>query len=288
MQEIQTQNQGQPVTTPPPQAPNPDTQAQVEAPKGDPGKQPDDLSRRFAHLSKKEKSIVRAKRELAAREEAIRAQEERLRQADRWEKLSSEPVEAKVAALKDLGLSYDEILSFQLNGEQPTPEQLRAEVKREIEALKEEQKALDAARAKQAEAQAKAQYEAVRSEVYSEVDSLTKADPQSFECINAFGSDAKAAVWAYMELAHKRSGKLVSVEEAAKAVEGFYEEQAQKVLGLNKIKSRLGANPEAQKLSTNQKPLTLTNQLSASQSPAAITPEERRRRAMAAFLGQEP
>jgi phosphopentomutase len=118
-----------------------------------------------------------------------------------------------------------------------------------------------------------------------EASSLVKNDP-NFEAIRASGKGAVKQVVQLIERTFDQDGILLTVEEAAQAVEDHLVEEATKLTRIGKIQQRLAANAKtAQKpvQTTGQSPQaskTLTNTMSTARPLSA------RERALLAFKGE--
>lgn len=103
------------------------TSAPVEAPKVAPPSVPDEkFGAKFAALSRREKQIVSDRAEIAA-------------QRAEFQEYKNAKAEARTNPMKyfeSLGLSYDELTKFMLNGQKPSPEMLAKQVKAELDEYK--------------------------------------------------------------------------------------------------------------------------------------------------------
>lgn len=195
------------------------------------------LSPQFVALAKKEQAIRKARQELKAQQEAF--ERERANYVAK-ESLKTDPL----SALNELGLTYDKLTELQLSQQNPDPNQQTLEQLEKLKAQLEErlssfdQKLAD--RDKQA-------YDAAVNQIRRDVELLVDSDP-SFETIKASGEIG--AVVELIEKVFHKEGQILTVEEAAKAVEEALVEREsdrlQKLLALSKIKSRVGVTQKTE------------------------------------------
>lgn len=272
------------------------TKAPETADKVDPPADP--LSKQFATLARKERQLQAKAREqelatrqredaLSAREAAIKAKEAEYSNGYiRKDAFKADPF----SALQDAGVSYDELTEMALTNPQDNKvtqalSKMQAEYKAEIQALRDEQtKTQKSAQ----DAQANAYKQAVE-QIRNEVKQLTSSDPE-FETIHAAG--ATDDVVDLIEQTFKEDGVLMTVAEAAKAVEDYLVDEAVKIAKLKKIQSRLqpkqesspaGAAPkQAVEANSHKQPQmkTLTNSLGTNRPLSA------KERAVLAFKGE--
>lgn len=260
------------------------------APKEDP------LSSQYAVLARKEKAL-RAKSQaqdaaLRQREEAIAAREAALSAKDQEYKTKYIPKDRLTQdpwnTLQENGISYDQITQLALN----PPAQQDPATKAAMQMLQDEIKALKDAQEKTSkiheESQSNAYKQAV-AQIRNEAKSLVSSSPEDFETIHASGSVDD--VVDLIEQTFKSEGVLLTVEEAAKAVEEHLVEEAMKYARLKKIQQRLtpttssapSKSPDGNNASKQPQTLkTLTNAVGTSRQLSV------RERAILAFKGEKP
>lgn len=247
---------------------------------------------RLAELERKERLIREEARQVKAEREALKAERAQaapqpgLMTAEQWkEKFLQDPT--------SLGIGYQEMADKYLT--QPSEQdQVIAELRREIAGLK-GQVETTTSNIKQAETQA---YENAKRQLLQDTQRLVTTRNQDFEAIAADG--AFQAVVDLIETTYQEEGIFMSVEEAARQVEDYLTERARKYAALKKLQSSqtssqgtLGqadqsqATPATQEQKTPPQPTTRTLSHSMSQTTKAMTPAERRERAIAAFHGQK-
>lgn len=250
------------------------------------------ISTQYAVLARKEKQL-RAK--AVAQEQQYKQREATL--AAREAELSKQPTfdQSKYVSIDDLkrdaygkltqlGVTYDDISQQALNAQSPEAQQLqrlRDEFKAELQQVREEQ----ANTQKSYEEQQSHSYKQAINQIKSEATQLVMSDP-NFETIKATGSVGD--VVELIERTFNEEGTLLTVEQAAQAVEDYLMEEALKISQIKKIQDRLkpaakqqqsAAAPQQQ--SNGAKPMTtLTNSVT---STRPLTAKER---ALLAFKGE--
>jgi len=241
---------------------------------------PDDkFASKFAALSRKERQIQQKEAEFKSLQRQI--DEERNTYKAFLDK-KSKAKENPLAWLEEAGLSYDEITEHVLrDGKLPgdhkltSIEQKLAELeKREADRIKES-----------AEKRAAQQIDSYKSDIKKFVNE--KAD--DFELINAFNQHevVYSVIEQHFNDPTNSDKKLLSIQEASEIVEKYLETQveqeAKKISGLKKLKSKL-FQPELKTIDPSLAPKantvkTLTNQMSQEsppQKPRFLSDEERK------------
>jgi len=248
------------------------------------------LSSQFAQLARKEKALRAQAQELKALEMAVKAKEEAfkmLEQRQAQPAQSQEPLKDRLkkdpqGTLSELGLSYDELTDLMMNQpSQAERAQLQKiqELETKIEQLSKGQENVIKA---QEERQTEAYNQAVK-QLRREAEQLAKGD-ETFETIRETGSydDVVELITRTFE----EDGVLMSVEEAAQAVEDYLVEEAEKLMRIKKISAKF--NKPAQQDNTgkpkaepqSQTPKTLTNAVASTRKLSA------KERAILAFKGE--
>lgn len=255
-----------------------------EAPKEETpeNKEQERLSPRFAALAKREKAIQREQQAAKAREAQLLERETLIKQKEDWvTNAKMDPLKA----LEALGLTYQEVTDFILNGNKPSPENEIQAVRKEINAWKKQQE--DAAKKAQEEAQlrAKAEVEEKISKFKEGLNEFIGKNPEKYELIHL--NDASDLVYDTIERHWNDTGKILKMDEACDMVEDFFDkDQVEKLLKAKKIQAKL--NPVVKKDDTKEvkKTVTLSNDLSGAGMPNAMsakTEQERIQRALAAL-----
>lgn len=228
------------------QTTTPESDPPAAAPEVTPAKQEEPLSSQYAQLARKEKALrmqaqqVKAQNEaLAAREAAIKAKETEY-QGDSYipkDRLSKDTLRT----LEEAGISYEQLTQEMLNAPSPEARQLTTTISRleaKIAALEDGQN-----KVKQTfeESQQNAYKQAV-NQIRTEAKHAVYTDP-AFETIKE--TNSVEDVVELITETFKAEGVLLTVDEAAKAVEDHLAEEAFKLTKLSKIQKRLAANAGA-------------------------------------------
>jgi hypothetical protein len=249
------------------------------------------FARKFAALSRKEKQLkakeVEYGKRLAELEAKLKVKEEPKKE------VSNIPIEKRFKqdpfkALEDLGLPYDKLTELALNDKKLTPDMQMKLMRDEIESgYKEKFEALEKRLNDKDQNEKKVRYDNIQKNYMTKVKGFVDSSPETYEFIKA--NNAEQVIYDVVESHYKESGKILTIKEAADAVESHLEEEAEKLLKLNKVSKRLEAfmqrknEPE----STIQEPVTLTNshsQLTADEQNKPILSEEESKREIAKML----
>jgi hypothetical protein len=231
---------------------------------------------RFTALAKKERQLQKQMAEL-------KQQQARLAQ---FEKARSEAAQNPLKALESLGLSYEQITQFLLNNNKPTPELELQGVKQEIERLRQET-ALKEQRAKQAQEQAaKAEYQRTLQEFSQEVSDYLDENAGTYELTKMY--EGQSIIQATIEQYFAQTKKIMSIEDAAKLVEKYFEDQVEAAQKTKKFQAK--QTPKEDKGQPRREPAvknspTLANELTSS-APSLLpakTESDRLQRALAAL-----
>lgn len=256
----------------------------------------DEVSSKFAALSKKEKLILKKQQEIQAKEKDI---QEKYSKYQEFESLKGSARSNPLKALESLGLSYDEITDYILNDSKPT---VSSEVKTVQDELAQFKKQLEEEKEsvkRREEEEREKQYSSAITTFKAEITDFITENSTEYELIGAYNQSE--LVYNTIEEAYNRSleegtPKILSIKEAASMVEKYLEEEVSKVLSLNKVKSRFAPKVEEAPTpkeepkfmpSSSASPKTLNNQITSS-APSMLpakTETDRLRRAMAKLSG---
>lgn len=233
---------------------------------------------RFAALAKKERAIQKQLAEVKAAQAKIQA----------YDRDRASAKQNPIKALEAMGLSYEEITNFILNGQKPTPELELKAVRDEVEALKKQD--LDRqARAKQlAKERAEREYQETLNEFKEEVGSFLDENKDSYELTTMYNGNE--IIEATIEQHFKSTGKLMSIKEAAELVEAYFEEQVKAATKTKKFQKTDQSSEKVKdqvkkEMGTKQASPTLSNNITSS-APSLLpakTEADRLQRAMAAL-----
>lgn len=240
------------------------------------------VAQKFAALAKREKAIVQRKQELSTLEQQFKQREAELKQ---WEDLVLQAKADPRPFLEKLGWDYNKLTEAKLNDFKPKPEDQIKSLADQIAEMKQEQ-VKKAEADKQARIQAEkdalaSQEKQARDQVRSEIASLG----EEYEFINLFGEHD--LVYDTMLEHFKKTGRVMSVEDAAKQVEDYLEkEEVEKITKAKKFQSKYSpqSKQDAGKGADGHSP-AITNRTAS--SPQGVVPPkteaERMARALAAL-----
>jgi hypothetical protein len=225
------------------------------------------LSPQFAALAKQRRALQVKERELQDREQALQQSPGQDASGELAARLKSEPLRV----LQEQGVLtpdfYNAFTEFLVSGQSGVNPDVQA-LKDEIKALREGVDKQLSERDQQAETQ-------VLNELRKEADLLAR-DGDTFELVRETNSVPKV-----IELIHrtyKESGEVLDVSDAMQMVEDHLLEENLKIANYKKIQSRFQSTQDPQL--QQQRPITLTNRDTAQQ------PMDRRARALLAATGQ--
>lgn len=249
------------------------------------------LSSQYAALARKEKALRAKEQQLRQREAALKP--EPAKEAAKAptideskyisrERLAQDPF----SVLAELGLSYDDLTNKALNA--PKPEDIQRA--RELQELREEIKALKGITEKTEKSIQDSAVEGRKqavNEIRNQIKSLVSTD-DAYETIKETNSISD--VVELIERTFDQDGYLMTVEEAAQAVEDHLVEEAMKITKIKKIQQRLQtlSAPKAPATSNAKSTVapqqtqmkTLTNSVSSTRQLSA------KERALLAFRGE--
>ncbi len=220
----------------------------IEAPKADP------LAPKFAALTRKERDIQRREKELETKEAEIRESAKR--------KASENPLEA----LKEMGLSYDQITDYLLKQGKPDNERKLAKVEEEMENWKKEQQQREANAQRQREETAIASFK-------QDIKKFVSENAETFGLVSE--SQSHELVYSTIDAIYAKTGKLVPIEEATKLVEAHLEAEVDKIASYKKVQQRLAKKPSQEtqvgEPAAKTETPTLTNDLGVKATIARAT-----------------
>lgn len=235
----------------------------------------DEFSKKFAALSRKEKALREKESsyeqklaELQAKMEEIEASKE-----VEPEKAPELPLEYRIkkdplGTLQELGLDFDTLTELAVNDGKLTTDMqmklMREEIAREME---EKYGALEEKLTAKEKAEEEAKYNRVIEDFKSNINNFVEQNAEVYELIQA--NNATDLVYDVIETHHKETQRVLEIEDAAKAVESYLEEEARKLLKLKKFSQSQEEPSENQKPENRQAPLTLSNDHSAASQNTA-------------------
>jgi hypothetical protein len=243
-----------------------DGQPVAQAPEQAPVKPQDDkFAAKFAALARKEKELRDSQGKFLS--ERQRLEQERA-EMEAWK---TEQKTAKDALLNEIkgnplkwlqenaGYDFEALTQMQLNEQNPTPEMLIKRTREELESgYKRELEELKNAMREKEEQKEKAQFEQTVSGFKEQISSFIDSNADAYELIKM--NDAQELVFEVIQEFYESSGKVLSIEEAAKHTEEHLESEARKVFEAKKFKQTSQKQSEE---SPKQTAPTLSNTLAA-------------------------
>lgn len=285
-----SQNDNQVVedTLTPPSIPEPNIQ--------EPKAEDTPLSRQFAQLARQERALRQKQQQqdlaIKAREQALADREAALIAKDQEYKSGYMPKESlknnPLQALLDAGVTYDDLTQQILNNSNPIDPRVQTTISKLEAKIQQLETAAEETKTTYKSAQEQ-QYEAAVKQIRTDAQNLVKNDP-NYETIRETNS-VKDVVDLIVRT-YNEDGVLMTVEEAADAVEEHIIEEAVKLSRLGKVTKKLQsvapkASPTPQQTAvpqSKQSPQptmkTLTN------AGASSRPLSARERALLAFKGE--
>jgi hypothetical protein len=233
-------------------------------------------SDRFAALAKKERAIQKQLADIKAREASVKA----------FESLKASATSNPLEALKALGLSYEQITQYLLNGNKPTPEAEVSQVRQDLEKLKQEQVQREEQAKVAAKQAAEREYQQTLEDFSSEVKGFVQSNKDSYELTNMY--QGEEIVLSTIEQHFANTKRIMSIKEAADLVEAYFEEQVKAAQQTKKFQAKQEpkvSEGQPKRESVSKSTPTLSNGLTSS-APSLLpakTEQARMQRAMAAL-----
>lgn len=212
------------------------------------------LARKEAEIYRRQQAVRQQQAELARQAEEIKAFQEMKRSA------RLNPVEA----LKQLGLTYEEVTEYLMNDNKPTPSAEVMSVKQELEEFKRQAAEEQRRFMEEQRSRAEAEQQEIVEQFHEEVSDYVAQHADTYELTSLYGG--ANLVWQVIEENFKQTQKLMSIPDAAKLVEEHYEELARKAQATKKFAATQQKAASPQVPAQTQAPRlgpTLTNDLTA-------------------------
>lgn len=216
-------------------------------------KKTDFLAPKFAALTRKEKAIRQYEAQVKAKEAELQKRlaeiEGKSKEIEGSQKSFEEQFKANpLKALKERGITLEQLMEMQLNDENPTVDMKLERMKQELEskALSEVEQLKKMLKEKE-EAEAQMKYEKAVEGYKNELANFVKANADTYELIVA--NNATDLMFEVAKEYYDSTGKTLEIEEVAKAVEAHLEEEAKKIFELKKFK-QTSQKPEANSMKT--------------------------------------
>lgn len=229
---------------------------------------------RFNRMASKEASLRKRELEMKSTHESWKQKIDRL---DRLERLKQEDPEA---ALQELGLNYESLTERRLSSLGSEQDKVLSSLQKELQSLKSQLELKE--KSQQEEAAGKALQNA-----NAEVQRICESD--DFELIRA--NEAHDLVLETAAEYYHSTGRMVSLEEAAKHVEAHLEKKLEAILAAKKVAARIKPKPDtteqdSQVARDEPEGRSLSSSMSASSRPnLALSEEDLRQAALRALRG---
>jgi hypothetical protein len=246
-------------------------------------------SERFAQIARREKALFKKQQEFKAQQAAV---DQKIQQYQQFEALRQQVASNPLKAMEVLGISYQQLTDFILNGQKPTAELEVQQVRREVEAMK-QQREMERKQAEQLRKQrADSQFQSDSKEFDEDIAKFMSDNTDKYELVTMHA--AQPIIRATIEQHYKNTKKIMDIEEATKLVEDYLEEQVKNTVEKSKKfqakqmpKEGQGQANKETGAKSNSTP-TLTNAMTSS-APSLLpakTEADRISRAMAALSKQ--
>lgn len=219
------------------------------------------LSPQFAALAKQKRALQVKERELLEREKALTNPTGGV-DSELIARLKSQPL----SVLQEHGVTYDQLTEAILGGQQGNPE---------IQALKDELKALKGEVDKTFSTKEEQAEESALTEMLYEAEDLAR-EGEAYELIR--DQDAYDQVLRLIHGTYKKTGRVLDVSEAMNQIEAKLLANAEKLARIKKVQGRIA--PEPPPLQPQQRQMRTLTARDSSTAPMSA-----RQRAIAAFSG---
>jgi hypothetical protein len=236
-----------------------------------------DFARKLSLLTRKEREILKMKREFS----------EKQKQYEEFENLVKMAKEKPLEYLSKGNLSYDDITNYILTQPDPKPEDKYAALEAQINQIK---KGFETEKEQAERAEAQRVEQAFKDKIVSTVNS----NPDEFEFVKLHGKMALDLTYQTIEDVYKKTGQLIPINDALKDVEQYLENETKTMLQSSKKAKAFFSIPEIpnekQKgIGTDSRNVTtLTHDMTtvATSAPKDLSylPEEDSKRAVTSWL----
>jgi hypothetical protein len=275
--------------------------AAAEAPKEDPV-----LSERLSQMARKQKMLYRQQRNYQAREQQIAQREAQIKQFEQFVQSGRQNPEQFLQ--QTLGMTYDQLTQFKLNGGQVTPEMEVKAIKDDLQRRDQEAQRREQEQAERQRMQSQREQQQVLETWKQEVNDYVESNAEAYELTLKTASqdlitDTVEEHWKRSVANWKRAGsppgkqpKLMSTKEAADLVEKYLEDQMDEINSTSKKMSSRYARREAEAkdgLKSAAREMrsgspTLSSQIPTSSAPSLLSvanENDRMQRALAKLKG---
>jgi len=218
----------------------------------------DQFASKFAALSRKEKALRDKELDYDSKFEEMQKKLEDYESKNKEPEVDWQTLLRKdpLRALEDIGLGYDKLTELALNDGKLTPEMQLKSMREDIEGdYKKKFEELENRLNEKEEKEQEDYYNQVQDNFLGEIGDFINQSDETYELIQA--SNSNELVYDVIEEHYNETGRVLDIKEAADAVEGYLEEEANKLMKLKKLSSRLNINPR--ELEDFESQVTLSN-----------------------------
>lgn len=218
----------------------------------------DQFASKFAALSRKEKALRDKELDYDSKFEEMQKKLEEYESENKEPEVDWQTLLRKdpLRALEDIGLGYDKLTELALNDGKLTPEMQLKSMREDIEGdYKKKFEELETRLNEKEEKEQEDYYNQVQDNFLGEIGDFINQSDETYELIQA--SNSNELVYDVIEEHYNETGRVLDIKEAADAVEGYLEEEANKLMKLKKLSSRLNINPR--ELEDFESQVTLSN-----------------------------
>ena len=231
-----------------------------------------EVARRNAAARAKQREVKAPLKERESEIESLKAELARLKKY--------EEVEDPMELLSLRGIKYEDLISRNLNPEAFDQKTEYKKVMDEVASLRKELSDRDEAKKREEEERTSKSIEEGKRQYLDHLKKFTENNLEKYELVHAFG--AHEDVFDVIAETMRKTGKLISDDEAAELVEKVLEENyLDRFANINKLKNKIKPSKEEQRTDLFKQPATLTNQLTPQTSARKerISEEEQLKRA---------
>lgn len=217
---------------------------------------------RFAAIAKQEAKLQAERERIKAERESLAPLQEQIKAHEEARKAAfSNPLKA----LEGLGITFEQLTDFVLNGEKPTAELQVSEVDRKLNEFRKEQDAEKQKALQEEKSKIEAEQSKVLADYKQELYEYIDSNKTKYELIHTFNEQDQVyqLVAAYAE----QHQKVLSHQEAADLIEQELEKQVEKANSTSKFKAKAQPQQPTQADIKRQIPAnsnrTISNQLTA-------------------------
>lgn len=178
---------------------------------------------RFAMLARKEQDLLRRQQAVKQQQQLLAQQAEEMQ---RFQQMKRQAALNPLDALKELGLTYEQITEYVLNDNKPTPNAEVMALRQELEEFRNQSKTEQQRLLEQQRLMQEQESQAIIENFRGEVSEYVAQHADTYELTNLY--DGANLVYGLIEEHFGQTGKIMSLPEASKLVEEHFEELARK------------------------------------------------------------